>query len=227
MSSYGGRNSASRLPLDSRLQHQLLLEFSACQPVPQLLNLAPASCSQFLKISLLISLSLCLSLFFYVCVCVCMPSHFTNVQCCVILWTVARQAPLSMGFSRQEHWSGLPCLPPRDLPDPGIESRSPALQADSLPAELPGKPFSMCVYIYVCVCIHIYVCTYVCVPSHFSCVQLFATPRTLAHQAPLSMSMWTHLHLIKFLSMGLRLCGGRNRSPVCPCAVHSTNLGLW
>ena len=39
-------------------------------------------------------------------------------------WTVARQAPLSMGFSRQEYWSGLPCLPPGDLPDPGIEPRS-------------------------------------------------------------------------------------------------------
>ena len=55
-------------------------------------------------------------------------------------WTVAFQAPLSMGFSRQEYWSGLPCPPPGDLPNPGIEPRSPALQADSLPAEPPGKP---------------------------------------------------------------------------------------
>ena len=45
-----------------------------------------------------------------------------------------------MGFSRQEHWSGLPCPPPGDLPDPGIKLGSPALQADSLPAELPGNP---------------------------------------------------------------------------------------
>ena len=50
------------------------------------------------------------------------------------LWTVARQAPLSMGFSR--HWSGLPFYSPGDLPDPGIEPRSPALQANSLPTEL-------------------------------------------------------------------------------------------
>ena len=42
-------------------------------------------------------------------------------------WTAARQAPLSMGFSRQEHWSGLPCPPPGDLPHPGIEPKSPAL----------------------------------------------------------------------------------------------------
>ena len=55
-------------------------------------------------------------------------------------WTVARQVPLSMGFSRQEYWSGLLFPSPGDLPNPGIEPRSPALQADSLPAELPGKP---------------------------------------------------------------------------------------
>ena len=51
-------------------------------------------------------------------------------------WTIALQAPLSMGFSRQEYWSGLSFPSPRDLPHPGIEPRSPALQADSLPTEL-------------------------------------------------------------------------------------------
>ena len=55
-------------------------------------------------------------------------------------WTVAHQAPPSMGFSSQEYWSGLPFLSPGDLPDPGIEPRSPALQADALTSELPGKP---------------------------------------------------------------------------------------
>ena len=55
-------------------------------------------------------------------------------------WTVARQAPLSMGFSRQEYWSGLPFSSPGDLPNPGIEPRSPTLQADSLFSEPPGKP---------------------------------------------------------------------------------------
>ena len=53
-------------------------------------------------------------------------------------WTVACHAPLCMGFSRQEYWSGLPFPSPGDLPDPGMEPRSPALQADSLPFELPG-----------------------------------------------------------------------------------------
>ena len=55
-------------------------------------------------------------------------------------WTVACQAPLSMGFSRQEYWKGLPFPSPGDLPDPVIEPRFPALQRDSLPSELPGKP---------------------------------------------------------------------------------------
>ena len=51
-------------------------------------------------------------------------------------WTLACQAPLSMGFSRQVYWSGLPFSSPRDIPDPGIEPESPILQADSLPTEL-------------------------------------------------------------------------------------------
>ena len=54
--------------------------------------------------------------------------------------TVANKAPLSMGFSRPEYWSGLPCPPPGDLPNPGIKPRSPTLQVDSLPTEPSGKP---------------------------------------------------------------------------------------
>ena len=54
-------------------------------------------------------------------------------------WTVACQAPLSMEFSRQEYWSGLPLPSPGDIPDPGIKPGSPALQADSLLSQPPGK----------------------------------------------------------------------------------------
>ena len=57
-------------------------------------------------------------------------------------WTVAHQAPPSIGFSRQGYWSGLPLPSPGDLPDPGIKPRSPTLQADSLPSEPPQKPVS-------------------------------------------------------------------------------------
>ena len=54
-------------------------------------------------------------------------------------WAVACQVPLSVGFSRQEYWSGLPFPSPGDLPEPGIELRSPAMQVDSLLTEPPGK----------------------------------------------------------------------------------------
>ena len=60
------------------------------------------------------------------------------VQLFATPWTVAHQAPLSMGISRQEYWSGLPFPSPGDLPDPGMETRSPALQADALTSEPPG-----------------------------------------------------------------------------------------
>ena len=63
----------------------------------------------------------------------------SSAQLFVTLWTVAYQALLSMGFSRQEYWSGLPFPSPGDLPDPGIEPRSPTLQADALTSEPPGK----------------------------------------------------------------------------------------
>ena len=59
---------------------------------------------------------------------------------CATPWTVAHQAPLSMEFSRQEYWSGLPFPIPGDHPNPGVEPMSPALQVDSLPSEPPGQP---------------------------------------------------------------------------------------
>ena len=64
-----------------------------------------------------------------------------------LLWTVAYQAAPSMGFSRQEYWSGLPFPSPGDLHNRGIEPRSPTLQADALPSEPPGKPL-VCVIPY-------------------------------------------------------------------------------
>ena len=63
----------------------------------------------------------------------------SRVRLCATAWTAAYQVPLSMGFSRQEYWSGLPFPSPGDLPDPGIEPRSPALQADASQSEPPGK----------------------------------------------------------------------------------------
>ena len=70
-------------------------------------------------------------------------SHFSCAQLLGTLWTIAHQAPLSMGFSRQECWNGLPCPPPRDLPHPGIKPRSlmsPALADRFFTTRPPGKP---------------------------------------------------------------------------------------
>ena len=67
-------------------------------------------------------------------------SEITRVWLFVTPWTVAHQAPQSTGFSRQEYWSGLPFPSPGDLPNPGIEPGSSALQADALLSEPPGKP---------------------------------------------------------------------------------------
>ena len=64
----------------------------------------------------------------------------SQVQLFATPWTVAHQAPQSMDFSRQEYWSGLPFPFPGDLLNPGIEPGSPALQADALLSEPPGKP---------------------------------------------------------------------------------------
>ena len=92
-----------------------------------------------------------------------MLSHFSRVQLFATLWSIARQAPLSMGFSRQEYWSGLPFPAPGDLPDPGIKFESPmspALQADSLLLS-PGEAH-VCIHVYmymhIFMCMHMHVC---------------------------------------------------------------------
>ena len=83
---------------------------------------------------------------FCVCVCVCArvcTQSLSRVWLFATLWTVARQAPLSMGFSRQEYWRGLPFPPPGDLPSPGIEPAFPASPASAswfFTTEPPGKP---------------------------------------------------------------------------------------
>ena len=95
-------------------------------------------------------------------------------------WAIALQAPLSMGFSRQEYWSGLPCPPPGDLPNPGIEPGSSALQANSLPSEQPGKPMDYILHQYLGE-------NYSSIQS-LSHVWLFVTPWTAARQSSLSIT---------------------------------------
>ena len=89
------------------------------------------------------SIQQCESVITIFCVCVLV------IQLCPTLfisWIIAHQTPLSMEFSTQEYWSGLPLPSPGDLPNPGIKPRSPALKADSLPSAPSGKPHY--VYIY-------------------------------------------------------------------------------
>ena len=77
-----------------------------------------------------------------------MLSHFSHVQLFATPWTIAHQAPLSMGFSKQEYWSGFPCPPPGDLPNPGIKPHLLGLlhwQTGSLPLAPPGKPHELAV----------------------------------------------------------------------------------
>ena len=108
-----------------------------------------------------------------VCVCVCVRvcaralSGFSRVRLFVTLWTVACQASLSMGFSRQEYWSGLPCPPPGYLPNPGIKPisfTSPALVGGffttSTTWEAPHLYMVIYMYVCVCVCVCIYICMY-------------------------------------------------------------------
>ena len=78
-----------------------------------------------------------------------------SVRPFVTPWTVAYQAPLSMGFSRQEYWSGLPFPSPGSRPNPGIKPRSPAFQANALPSEPSGKPFVTVVITILSVSVHI------------------------------------------------------------------------
>ena len=72
--------------------------------------------------------------------CTCVPAESLGaVSLCATPWTAVLQAPLSVGFSRNEYWNGLPFPSPGDLPDPGIEPVSFALQVNSIPTDLPGK----------------------------------------------------------------------------------------
>ena len=122
---------------------------------------------------------------------------FSHVWLFATLWSVAHQVPLSMEFSRQEYWSGLPC-PPLDLPNPGIK---PSLPSPALAGEFFTTSTTCEAHIYyycylknililkgnIILC---YICnnqiSCVCAQS-FNCVLLFATPWTVARQAPLSM----------------------------------------
>ena len=90
------------------------------------------------------------------------------------LWTVAYKAPLSMEFSRQEYWSGLPFPSPGDLPDPGIEPRSPTLWADALPSEPQGSHIE-----FMMLFNHLILCYPLLTPSMFPSLRVFSSELAL------------------------------------------------
>ena len=106
----------------------------------------------------------------------------SRVWCFATLWTIACQAPLSMGFPRQEYWSGFPFPSPGDIPDPGTEPASPVscIGRQILYHWAPGKPFNRMLLLLLL--------------SHFSHVWFCATPETAAHQAPPSLGFSRQEH---------------------------------
>ena len=107
-----------------------------------------------------------------------MLNRFSHV---LLFATVAHQAPLSMGFSRQEYWSGLPCPPPGDLRNSGIKLTSPALAGGFFPTSTTWDTLKEILLLLLLL-------------SHFSRVQLCTTPETAAHQAPPSLGFSRQKH---------------------------------
>ena len=126
-----------------------------------------------------------------VCGCVCV-SALNHGWLFVIWWTVARQAPLSVGFSRQEYWRRLPFPPPEDLSSPGIEPTSlvsPALAGEFFTIVPPGKALYMYCFTLLKKCLLLLLLL-----SHCSRVRLCATPETAAHQASPSLGFSRQEH---------------------------------
>ena len=139
-----------------------------------------------------------------------MLSHFSCVQLFVTPWTVAHQAPLSMGFSRQEYWSGLPFPSPGNLPDPGIKPGSPALQADSLPFEPSGKTYTNThthIHTHTHTHTYIYICIYSALSLSFS----------LSLSLSLSIYIYIHTHIyMNYIHLFMNFPGGAGcKEPAC------------
>ena len=125
-----------------------------------------------------------------------------------------------MGFSRQEYWSGLPCHPSGDLPNPGLELgalASPALVGEFFTTSATGEaqPHSGCLmYEMHCACLH------ACMLSRFSHVRLCATPRTVAHQASLSMGILQE-RLLEWVAIPSSRGSSQPRDQICVlCLLH-------
>ena len=129
------------------------------------------------------------------------------------LWTVAHQAPLSMGFSRQEYWSGLPCPPPGDLPHPGIEPASlmsPALADRFFTTSATWEAQKH---------------TYKDKVKSLSRVQLFGTPWTLAYQAP--QSMWFSRQVLEWVAISFSRGSSQPRDRTQVSRIVDRRFAIW
>ena len=140
----------------------------------------------------------------------CVLSHFSRVWLFATLWTVAHQASLSLGFSRQEYWSGLPCIPPGYLPDPGIEPGSPVscIVGGFFTTEPPGKPSDgMKVKV-----------------KSLSRVRLFATPWTVAYS---SIHGILQARILEWVAISFSKGSSRPRDRTWVSSIAGRRFNLW
>ena len=166
-------------------------------------------------------------------------SHSVVSNSLLTPWTVAYQAPPSMGFSMQECWSGLSFPSPEDLPNPGIEPRPPAMQADTLPSEPPRKPITKCKSVSVRYYFTpIRLLLLLLLLSCFSRVRLCATSEPAAHQAPpsLGFSRQEYWSGVPLLSPNEEMEPKQKHHPVVngtddrskvPCCKEQYCIGTW
>ena len=148
-------------------------------------------------------------------------------------WTVVYQAPPSMGFSRQEYWSGLQFPSPRDLPDQGIEPGSPAFQADALTSEPPGKPMKNLVQLSSASLCNPMDCTMPGFPVHY---QLLELTQTHIHQVgdafsssvfPFSSHLWSFPESGSFPMSQFFASGGLSIGVSASASVLPMNIQDW
>ena len=156
-----------------------------------------------------------------------MLSCFSYVPLFVTPWIIAHQDPLSMGFSKHEYWSGLPCSPPGDLPNPGIKPAStvaPALQADSLPLSHEGSLY-VCVYIYIST--HIYHIFFIhsSAEGHLGCFHILAIKSELAKCHVNYLRTWSRGNSeSESLGWNLRVCTSHKPPANAKAAVSRSKL---
>ena len=169
-----------------------------------------------------------------------MQSHFTHAQLFVNPWARARQAPLSMGFSRQQYWSGLPFPSPEVLPNPGIKPRD-RTQVSCI----AGRFFTVwatreayaTILQHVCVCVHMYMCVHICthvcvhVYTHV-CVWIYTHVYVCAHTyTHVYVCMHTHTHVCVYYIYVIYIILPRVRTNLLPCKnwilVLSFFFNLW